>query len=276
MSPDMAEPFSHVARCLDLSESDFERAIDSREMCQKLVVQIGKISRPETGGPKLLLLFARMAARGCDWLDGALRIDLVGDEQVTVVEVLEDAGGVRERIFPPVALQVPLQEFSRAVQRVPHMIEPLELVASSKRRMSFVGALDERVEVSPAQIAESSMFRSPASRTSIPPPAGKLTFSLRSFGSEPPESPVEELSENDRPTALPEERPTRPGNIEDLEEPIPDSERITIQPPTRRAGDTLAPDGEGPNVAALRAPAPIDAPDDWDALLAEEDQPSKK
>ncbi len=276
MTTDMAEPFSHLARCLDLSETDFERAIDSREMCQKLVVQIGKISRPETGSPKLLLLFARMAARGCDWLDGALRIDLVGDAQVTVVEVLEDAGGVRERIFPPVALQVPLGEFSRAVQRVPHMIEPLELVASSKRRMSFVGALDERVEVSPAQIDESSMFGSPASRTSIPPPAGKLSFSLRSFGSEPPEAASEELSEHDRPTALPEERPTRPGSIDELDEPIPDSERITIQPPTRRALDPTASDPEVGDVGAVRPPPAIDAPDDWDALLAEEDAQPKK
>jgi hypothetical protein len=249
MSDSMAEPFAHVSRCLDLTETDFDKGIDTREMCQKLVTQIGKVAKPESGAPKLLLLFARMAQKGCDWLDGALRVDLVGDDQVTVVEVLEDAGGVRERIFPPVALQVPLSEFSRAVQRVPHMIEPLELVASSKRRMSFVGALDDRVELATAQIAESSMFGSPSSYAPPPPgPGGKLTFSLRSFGSEPPAD--EELSEHDRPTAVPEERPTRPAGIDEVES----SERVTQQPPTRRVGD----------------PPAIEAPDDWDALLAEE------
>jgi hypothetical protein len=291
MTANMAAPFSHVSRCLDLSESDFEKGIDTREMCQKLLTQIAKVARAESGAPKLLLLFARMAQKGCDWLDGSLRIDLVGDEQVTVVEVLEDAGGVRERIFPPLALQVPLAEFTRAVQRVPHMIEPLEVVAASKRRMSLVGSLEDRMEASSPQISAASMFGA-TEPSSVPPapPGGKLTFSLKSLGgAEPLPDDI-----HDRATALPEDqrvtrppppnhqppeeafadRPTRPGSVDDQvaalleeggfdeDEPVT-PERITREPSTR------------PVLPTQDAPSLLDAPDDWDALLAEDEPPKK-
>ena len=37
----------------------------------------------------------------------------------------ELGGGLRERVLPGFGLNVPLAEFTRAVERVPHMIAPL-------------------------------------------------------------------------------------------------------------------------------------------------------
>jgi hypothetical protein len=77
------------------------------------------------------------------------------------------------------------------------MIEPLELVTSSKRRMVLVAVLDDRIDGSGPQIGESSLFRG-SSIPQVPAvpsfpeeaPSGKLTFSLKApTGSVPPPSP---------------------------------------------------------------------------------------
>src|SRR4051812_5564164 len=111
--------YTHIKRCLELSDRDIDTAIADRRLAKALLDHLAKISKPGDGAPKLLLVFAKMAAQPVDWVDGALRIDMVGDADVTVVEVLSELGlGMHERVFPSFRMSVPLEEFARAVERV--------------------------------------------------------------------------------------------------------------------------------------------------------------
>ncbi len=168
--------FDHIKRCLDLTERDFDAALDDRDICRALVLRIAAVARPETGAPKVLLLFARMAKLGCYWLEGTLRVELMGDAETTTLEVMTDSAGLRERVFAPVALAVGLPEFAKAVARLPHMIDPLELVASTKRRMVFVAEIDEQESDETPAIARESLYESTSPSQ---PPVTPLTFSLR-------------------------------------------------------------------------------------------------
>jgi hypothetical protein len=157
----------HIKRCIDVTEKDITAAVESREACRALLEHIAKIAAPDQGSPKLLLLLARMATTACDWVDGELRIEMVGDGDVTVVETMSElGGGMRERIFAPFSMAVPLAEFVRAVERVPHMIAPLQARTISQRRVIFGASEDVRkttVPPPPVEIGESSLYgpRSP-------------------------------------------------------------------------------------------------------------------
>jgi hypothetical protein len=103
-------------------------ATETRESCKALLDQLSTISRPKDGGPLMLLLFARMATVACEWLDGDLRIDLTSQGDVTICNVLTELGqGAGERVFPPLFMNLPLEEFEGAITRVPQMIWPLSL-----------------------------------------------------------------------------------------------------------------------------------------------------
>src|SRR5579872_4293893 len=118
----------HIRRCLELSDRDIAGAVAGRDSCRALLERLAEISKPGDGAPKLLLLFARMATSACEWLDGGLRIDIVGDGDVCVVELMDElAGGLRERVLPAFSMNAPLAEFIAAVERVPHLIAPLTM-----------------------------------------------------------------------------------------------------------------------------------------------------
>jgi hypothetical protein len=80
-----------------------------------------------------------------------------GDAEATVVEVLTELGlGMHERVFPSFRMAVPLEEFTRAVERVPHMIAPLSLSGATSRRLVLVAIADEEDEaevVAPSAVA---------------------------------------------------------------------------------------------------------------------------
>jgi hypothetical protein len=138
--------YAHIKRCLELSERDIALAVAEKRVAKALVDQLAKVSKPGDGAPKLLLLFAKIAASGVEWMDGALHLELVSDGDKTAVDVLSELGmGMRERVFPSFKMSVPLEEFARAVERVPHMIAPLSIVATSGTRLVLT-ASDEEVE----------------------------------------------------------------------------------------------------------------------------------
>lgn len=114
-------------RCIEISETNIDRAVVSREAFRALLDRAAAVARPEEGAPKLLLAIARLATSHCEWLDGELRVEIEGDEHHTNLSIMVDMGaGYRERAFPVVRLQVPVDEFSRAVRLVPRLIEPLQ------------------------------------------------------------------------------------------------------------------------------------------------------
>jgi hypothetical protein len=174
---------AHIKRCLDIAEKDIVTAVETREACKLLLDHVSKIAAPNQGAPKLLLVLARMATTACDWVDGELRIEMVGDGEVTVVELMSElGGGMRERVLPSFSLNVPLAEFTRAVERVPHMIEPLTTKVASPRRVVFTASQDVRkstIPPPPVEIGKGSLYDGPLGGTApvilpsdaAPPPA---------------------------------------------------------------------------------------------------------
>jgi hypothetical protein len=159
--------FDHIARCLDLQEQHVAAAVETRAGTRALLGRLAERSGPDTGVAKVLLVYARLATTACDWIDGDLAIDLVGDGDLTVIEAsTELGGGLRERLFPPVSFKAPLTEFARAIERVPHMIAPLAVRSSTARRISLSATEGVRkTSVPPPSIeisAESLYVRAPA------------------------------------------------------------------------------------------------------------------
>lgn len=154
--------FSHLERCLDLQEQDIVEAIASGESTRALVARLASLSEPDTGCAKVLLLFARMATTACTWIDGDLVIELVAKGDTTVVEAATDlGGGLRERALPTSTLKAPLAEFTRAIDRVPHMIAPLSIQAKSPKRIVLTAtAITRRTSMPPApfEISADSLF----------------------------------------------------------------------------------------------------------------------
>jgi hypothetical protein len=214
---------AHITRCLDLGEADIAKAVASRESTRALLDHLSRIGKPSSGAPKLLLLLARLATTACDWLDGDLRIEIVGDEQVSVVEIMTElGGGTRERVFSAFVMQVPLSEFVRAVERVPHMIAPLGVKVQTARRIVLTATEQVRLTTMPppmVKIADASLFSFATPNTPInigPYPLNALRASVPPERAVPSDPPPDELasinsgwgaSEPPPPVPLPSEIP---------------------------------------------------------------------
>jgi hypothetical protein len=169
--------YAHIKRCLELSDRDIASALGERHLVKALLDQLSKVGRPGDGAPKLLIVFARMATGSADWVDGALRVELAGDSGATNVEVLSELGlGMRERVFPTFKLAVPLDEFIRAVERVPHMIAPLTISTVSETRLVLTAVTDgdeasdgDAVPLAPVSIGDDSLYTAERHRPSKAP-----------------------------------------------------------------------------------------------------------
>jgi hypothetical protein len=152
----------NLSRCIDLKHAHVEAAMTSREACGALLAHLTYIARPASGAPMMLLVFARMATTACQWVDGDLRVRLRADRDATWVEVLSElAGGLAERVFPVIVVDVPFQEFAGAVARVPKMIAPLTVSASSEDAMTLTASAEVRRTTAPPpmpEIGEASLF----------------------------------------------------------------------------------------------------------------------
>jgi hypothetical protein len=172
--------YGHIKRCIDLTDADVAGGVSSRESAKALLEHLSSCSAPGTGGAKVLLVLARMATTAaCDWLDGTLRIEIVGDEDVSVLEVLSElGGGMRERVFPPMPFQVPLGEFTRAIERVPHMIAPLSIRNATGTRLVLTATEDVRRAsgpMDPVKISKDSLVASVAPKSPSPAPVKPAT-----------------------------------------------------------------------------------------------------
>lgn len=148
--------YSHIKKCFDLSDGDVARAVESREETRELLTHLAQVAVPNSGAAKVLLVFARMATTACEWLDGDLRVEIVAQKDGCSLSVVDDLGvGMAERVFPPFVLPVPVDEFLRAVERVPDRIRPLGVVARGKDRITLGATAELR-------------------RSSLPPPAVKI------------------------------------------------------------------------------------------------------
>jgi hypothetical protein len=159
--------YDTINRCFELTDAIVAEATLSRGGTKALLDRLAKIAKPNEGAPKILLVFARMATGACEWLDGDLRVEMVGDGDLSVVDVMTElGGGLRERALPSFVVNVPVVEFARAVERVPRMIAPLNVRSKSERRLVLVTALDYQGRSRPpppVPIAEEHLVEVPRS-----------------------------------------------------------------------------------------------------------------
>ena len=158
----MSGVFGLIGLCLELQEVHIAHAMVGREETKDLLDRLARVSAPNTGVAKVLLVYARLATTACEWIDGDLAIDLVDDRGGTRIEAsTELGGGLRERLLAPLRFEAPLAEFSRAITRVPHMIAPLEVCALTPGRIRLSAtAIVRRTTIPPpfVAIAAESLF----------------------------------------------------------------------------------------------------------------------
>jgi hypothetical protein len=145
------------ARCIELQKAHVESGVRTREDCLALLEHLAYVAEPGTGAPMMLLVFARMATTACVWLDGDLRVELRRDRETVWVDVLTELGtSMRERVFPSLAVNAPLEEFLGAVKRVPQMIKPLTALKATADLLSLGATAYIRRTSKPAPMIEIS------------------------------------------------------------------------------------------------------------------------
>jgi hypothetical protein len=231
--------YAHIKRCLELADRDIASALGDRRMAKALLDQLAKVSRPGDGAPKLLLVFARLAGGEVDWIDGALRVEMVGDGDVTVVEVLAELGlGMHERVFPSFRMNVPLEELSRAVERVPHMVAPLAIAPTTGRRLVLTAAVEEDEEeeggAGAVSIGDDSLYEEKA------PKVRKASVPDLQL----PQPPPKVVRKSMRPAAPPPaaDEPAKIARAQALPKPpaLPRAEEHTPEPGPRPAPASMA------------------------------------
>jgi hypothetical protein len=156
--------YAAIERCTELRDAHIVRAVSSSESMQALLSRFAEIAAPGKGAPILLAALARLATTACDWIEGELRIELSGDAATTKIAVSTSLGaGFREKLFADTVLRVPLEEFSRGMQRAPRLIEPLHVKETGKR-IVFTASEEVRKTSLPPPMVQID----PASRMVVP------------------------------------------------------------------------------------------------------------
>lgn len=140
--------FNHITSCLMLTEQDIAEAKVSRDSVRALLMQMASVARPNQGAARLVTVIAHMASS--DWIDGALRVEIGGDAEVCAIDVLNElAGGFCERLWPPIAVAVPLDEIRRAIRLHPEFVAPLRVKHDRASRIVLAIEADQRFSSMP-------------------------------------------------------------------------------------------------------------------------------
>lgn len=123
---------TEIASCMDVTESLIAEAMaparsmndqSPREKCLALVRHMASVACPNQSAWRVLELLARMSKRS--WLEGRLVVRLIGDSELTVLELLVDDGVAAERMLPPVRMDVPLAELAKYIDGHRRELAPL-------------------------------------------------------------------------------------------------------------------------------------------------------
>lgn len=158
-------------RCVDLTEDHIDAGLKSVGAMRRLLEHMARTAKPNQGAAKILVAISRIATTACEWLEGALHVEvdeLIGATEIAVMSDL--GGGVRELIFPRLQLAVDHDELVRAVKLAPRLITPLNFRVRGERMILKRNA-GGTVAPPAFEIAEESLRRSlpPALRRSLPP-----------------------------------------------------------------------------------------------------------
>jgi hypothetical protein len=117
--------FEQLASCAELSIVDAIQAARSAATMRQFLEWASRTARPGEGAPKVLQAIAKLAS--ATWVDGTLYVDIGGDDYQTKISIFADYGfGIRERLLPLARLDVPFDEFVRAVRVAPRLIDPFK------------------------------------------------------------------------------------------------------------------------------------------------------
>lgn len=138
---------------MELRDVHITQAVASSEAMDALLTRFVAIAAPGKGGPIILAALARLGTIACPWLDGELRVEISGAATRSKISASTTlGGGFREKLFPDKVLDVPLEEFSRAIQRTPRLIKPLELKESGTRIVLSIAQEVRRTSLPPPMI----------------------------------------------------------------------------------------------------------------------------
>ncbi len=145
--------FSVLESCMDLRDAHITEAVRSSESMDALLTRFAIIAAPGRGGPIILAALARLGTTACPWLDGELRVEISSAATKSKISASTTlGGGFREKLFPDKVLDVPLEEFSRAIQRTPRLIKPLDVKDSGTRIVLSITQEVRRTSLPPPMI----------------------------------------------------------------------------------------------------------------------------
>jgi len=199
-----------IGRCRDITDDHIAAAIESRDGTRALLQHAATIAKPREAGARVLLVFAKMATPECDWLEGALRVELARDGAQTVIESYAEIGaGLKERVFPRLVFNVSFDEFIAAIKKFPQAVAPLSADTPSKDRLILTAT--EAQKIMPPEETTSPRIPTPsalsvadlptvsAAKTAVGTPAIPLPIV---DAKNPPPKPLAKLKLNRRAPAL--------------------------------------------------------------------------
>ncbi len=169
--------------CLEVGDEHITQALapakslsdpSPRDKSLALLAKMVEIATPNSGAPRMLVLLAQMARR--DWIEGELLVRLIGDAELTVLELLSDDGVSRERIAGPLRIDVPLEEFRTAIAQNSAQLASLAALENAPRRLVLRGTRDHRVHKRKPSISAFALDLShvtgvgPGKKADAPPP----------------------------------------------------------------------------------------------------------
>lgn len=153
-------------------------------------------AREAEGAPKVLLAIAALV--DASWVDGTLYVDLTGNDSLTRISIFVDYGfGIRERLLPLARLDVPFDEFVRAVRLSPKLISPFRAEHLAGSLVLTPPGADEKEEV--IGISESSMLDD-VLKSSPPPSTPMVEPAAATAVTKPPPSIPEQSGIHTHPT----------------------------------------------------------------------------
>ena len=178
--------FEVLPSCSLLSNELARQAAQSPSSMRALLARFAEIAQPGDGAPKIIVALARLCEQS--WYDGRLRVEIAGDDARTTIEVLAELGvGIVERLLPLTRLEVPFDEFVRAIDLAPDLMLPL-------RATDYQNKLVLTPLLTPEEIAAAAMpaielddrSLGDGERKTAPPPATTEPPAI----SEAPDTPV--------------------------------------------------------------------------------------
>ncbi len=269
--------FRHIESCLAVTDDVIQEALAAarsmaeptpRMKCLALIERMAEVAKPGRAAPKILVVLAHVALK--DWLDGLLRVRLIGDPDVTVLELTVDDGLSSERIMGPVRIDVPFEEFRRSLEMRPEFVLPLVVEGElEERRVELATAPQSRHNTVPpamSVVAESLIPMVGEHGRELPPIVSRIPESLAKDRPAPEPAEEPEAKKAGPPGPPPRRPPAQKGAAK-----LPSEAKRP--PPPRRA-----PPPPPPRMPTPAPPKPAEGSTDKPAAAAQpqdpvEDQP---